>query len=34
VKERDFYVPGDFGFEKDIAKRMAWWAELRRKSAE
>ncbi len=25
--------PGPFGFEKDIAKRMAWWAELREKAA-
>jgi putative ATPase len=23
------YEPGAFGFEKDIAKRLAWWAELR-----
>jgi putative ATPase len=28
-----FYEPGPFGFEKDIAKRMAWWAGLRRKEA-
>jgi len=25
------YEPGPFGFEKEIAKRLAWWAELRRK---
>ena len=24
-----FYVPGPFGFEKEIAKRVAWWAELK-----
>ena len=24
-----FYKPGPFGFEKEIAKRMAWWEELR-----
>ena len=24
-----FYEPGPFGFEKDIAKRMAWWNELK-----
>jgi putative ATPase len=24
-----FYEPGPFGFEKEIAKRVAWWAELR-----
>ena len=23
------YEPGNFGFEKEIAKRLAWWAELR-----
>jgi len=22
-----FYKPGPFGFERDIAKRLAWWAE-------
>ena len=24
-----FYEPGPFGFEKDIAKRMAWWRSIR-----
>jgi putative ATPase len=24
-----FYEPGPFGFEKEIAKRLSWWAELR-----
>jgi len=24
-----FYEPGPFGFERDIAKRLAWWSELR-----
>ena len=24
-----FYQPGQFGFEKDIAKRMQWWAARR-----
>lgn len=24
-----FYEPGPFGFERDIAKRLAWWAKLR-----
>ena len=28
-----FYEPGPFGFEKEIAKRLAWWEELRRRSA-
>ncbi len=26
------YAPGAFGFERDIAKRMAWWADLKRKA--
>jgi len=25
------YEPGPFGFEKDIAKRLAWWADLRQR---
>jgi putative ATPase len=25
----EFYAPGPFGFEKEIAKRLAWWEELR-----
>ena len=29
VLEARYYEPGDRGFEKDIARRMAWWAELR-----
>lgn len=27
-----FYEPGEFGFEKDIARRMAWWEERRREA--
>jgi putative ATPase len=26
-----FYEPGPFGFERDIAKRLAWWAEVKEK---
>ncbi len=26
----EFYTPGRFGFEKEIAKRLAWWEERRR----
>jgi putative ATPase len=26
------YEPGPFGFEKEIAKRLAWWADLRAKT--
>ena len=29
-----FYEPGTFGFEKEIAKRLAWWSELKRKTRE
>ena len=29
-----FYEPGPFGFEKEIAKRLAWWEELRRKATD
>ena len=28
-----FYAPGPFGFEKEIAKRLAWWEELRTRAA-
>ena len=27
------YEPGPFGFERDIAKRLAWWQEMREKAA-
>ncbi|MEO5588825.1 MAG: replication-associated recombination protein A [Gemmatimonadaceae bacterium] len=33
LKGSVFYEPGPFGFEKDIAKRLAWWAELRERTA-
>ena len=29
-----FYEPGPFGFEKEIAKRLAWWEELRRRASQ
>jgi len=29
-----FYEPGPFGFEKEIAKRLAWWEDLRRRANE
>jgi putative ATPase len=29
VKERVYYEPGEFGFEKKIQERLAWWAERR-----
>jgi putative ATPase len=27
-----FYEPGPFGFERDIARRLAWWAERRQRA--
>ena len=29
-----FYEPGPFGFERDIARRLAWWAERRLRAAD
>lgn len=29
LRDAVLYEPGPFGFEKDIAKRMQWWAELK-----
>lgn len=29
-----FYEPTQFGFEKEIAKRLAWWADLKQKMTE
>ncbi|MEX2151891.1 MAG: replication-associated recombination protein A [Gemmatimonadaceae bacterium] len=34
LRGRTFYQPGPFGFEKEIAKRLAWWEELKRRKAE
>ena len=34
LRDSVFYEPGAFGFEKEIAKRLAWWAELRRRAGE
>jgi putative ATPase len=33
LKGRTFYQPGPFGFEKEIAKRLAWWEELKRRQS-
>ncbi len=32
IEGADYYVPGPFGFEKDVKKRMAYWKELREKA--
>ena len=29
VRDRTFYEPSEFGFEKEVAKRLAWWSALR-----
>ena len=34
LRGRTFYQPGPFGFEKEIAKRIAWWEELKRRKTE
>jgi putative ATPase len=31
LRDETLYTPGSFGFEKEIAKRMAWWQSLREK---
>ena len=33
VRDRTFYTPTAFGFEKEIAKRLAWWQALRDRAA-
>jgi putative ATPase len=33
LRDAEMYSPGRFGFEKEIAKRMAWWADLRARAA-
>ena len=32
LRGTQFYAPGQFGFEKEVARRLAWWEELRKKS--
>jgi putative ATPase len=34
MKEKTYYTPGQFGFEKEIQKRMEWWRKLRAKQSE
>jgi putative ATPase len=33
LRDATLYEPGPFGFEREIAKRLAWWAELKRKGS-
>jgi len=32
LRGQKWYEPTEFGFEKDIQKRMEWWAELKKKA--
>jgi putative ATPase len=32
LRDRVLYVPGPFGFERDIARRLEWWADLKQRS--
>ncbi len=34
MEEKSYYAPSSFGFEKDIAKRLAWWKGLRKREEE
>jgi putative ATPase len=34
LRGRTLYQPGSFGFEKEIAKRLAWWEDLKRRTQE
>jgi putative ATPase len=34
LKDAEFYTPHTLGFEKEIAKRLAWWQELRDRARE
>jgi putative ATPase len=34
LRSRVMYEPGRFGFEREIAKRLAWWAERRTQRSE
>jgi putative ATPase len=33
LRGRKFYQPSDFGYEKRIAERLAWWTELKQKTS-
>ena len=34
LHDRAFYVPGEFGYERKIAERLAWWRHLREAASE
>ncbi len=34
LRDAAFYTPGPHGFERDVARRMAWWAELKARAAQ
>jgi len=31
LRGRVFYEPGPYGFEKEVAKRLQWWSDLKAK---
>ena len=33
LRGRRFYEPSEFGYEKKVAERLAWWTELKRKAS-
>ncbi|HUQ81981.1 MAG TPA: replication-associated recombination protein A [Gemmatimonadaceae bacterium] len=33
IRGSQFYEPGPFGFEKEIGRRLAWWAELKARAS-
>jgi putative ATPase len=33
LRGQTFYEPGPFGFEREIAKRLKWWQELKARAA-
>jgi putative ATPase len=33
IAERVLYEPGPFGYEREIAKRLEWWAQLKARAA-
>ena len=33
LRGAEFYIPGPHGFERDVARRLAWWADLKARAA-
>ena len=34
MEEKTYYVPSQFGFEKEIQKRLDWWESLKKQQLE